>query len=71
MVDDASVLCESSSLELNFSYSSLNLSCAFFREELNTSPQPSTGGFLYFTQSIFFLLVLVLILFYLAGEKTW
>jgi hypothetical protein len=35
MVDDASVLCESPSMELNFCYPSLNLVVAISKEKLN------------------------------------
>jgi hypothetical protein len=63
--------CESTSLELNFCYSSLDLSCGYFQGWAQTTPDPPcTGGFLHFTQSAFFLFVLFLILVYLAGEKT-
>jgi hypothetical protein len=48
----------------------LNLSCGYFLRKAQPL-HPSTGGFLHFTQSAFFLLVLFPILVYLAGEKTW
>jgi hypothetical protein len=62
--------CESPSLELNFCYPSLKLGCGYFPGKAQTPPPPSTGDFLHFTQSAFFLLVLFPILVYLAGEKT-
>jgi hypothetical protein len=64
--------CESPSLELNFCYSSLNLSCGYFLGKAHPLfPVPSSGGSLHFTQSDFFSLGLFPILVYLASEKTW
>jgi hypothetical protein len=53
---------------MNFCYLSLNFGCGSFPGK--AQPSPTTGGFLHFTQSAFFLLVLFLILVYLANEET-
>jgi hypothetical protein len=54
MVDDASVLFESPSLELNFCYLSLSYGCGYFPGRAEYLCPPSTGGFLHFTERDFF-----------------